>query len=89
LFAAAVEKLRAKGLSDEEIRRLFEAELADSRKREHMTDEFVIETSDLRKTFEGVDALAGLTRRYRAIDLRLPRQERRRQDVRRSRCCSA
>ena len=28
LVAAAVEKLRAKGLSDEEIRRLFEAELA-------------------------------------------------------------
>ena len=28
VVAAAVEKLRAKGLSDEEIRRLFEAELA-------------------------------------------------------------
>ena len=28
LIASAVEKLRAKGLSDEEIRRLFEAELA-------------------------------------------------------------
>jgi GntR family transcriptional regulator len=32
LVAAAVEKLRARGLSDEEIRRLFEAELAGLRK---------------------------------------------------------
>jgi GntR family transcriptional regulator len=32
LVASAVERLRARGLSDEEIRRLFEAELAGSRK---------------------------------------------------------
>ena len=32
LIASAVEKLRARGLSDEEIRRMFEAELAGLRK---------------------------------------------------------
>ena len=46
-----------------------------------MADPFVIETSDLRKHYDGVEALRGLTLQVPArLDLRLPRTQRRRQD---------
>ena len=63
IVAAAVERLRARGVTDEEIRRLFEAELAGltQDRRSRVADAFVIETADLRKHYDGVEALRGLS----------------------------
>ena len=83
-----IEKLRARGVTDEEIRRLFEAELAGMAKSggsrgggNVVSDRLVIETADLWKRYDDVEALRGLDLAGAGgIDLRLPRQERRRQD---------
>ena len=50
-------------MTDEEIRRLFEAELAGltQNRRARVADRSVIETADLRKRYDGVEALRGLT----------------------------
>ncbi len=62
IVAAAVERLHARGLSDEEIRRLFEAELARPTRTEvTVADALVIETTDLRKSYGSVEALRGLS----------------------------
>ena len=61
IVAAAVERLQSRGITDAEIRRLFEAELAGLRKVEDtVADPFVIETVELRKAYDGVEALRGL-----------------------------
>ena len=63
LVAAAVERLRARGVTDEEIRRLFEAELAGIRARTGGHGELT-RSSSKRPTcgssYDGVEALRGL-----------------------------
>ena len=76
-------QLRARGVTDEEIRRLFEAELAGLTRRQEgiVADAFVIETADLRKTLRRRRSRARADPAgARRIDLRISRQERRRQD---------
>ena len=63
IVAAAVDKLRSRGVTEAEIRRLFEAELTRPHrsKESRVAEASAIETTDLRKTYDGVEALRGLT----------------------------
>ena len=63
-----MEKLHGRGVTDEEIRRLFEAELAGltkgpprgARRRGNVADALVVETVDLRKSYGPTEAVRGL-----------------------------
>ena len=81
----------ARGLGDDEIRRLFEAELAGIQQSgRQVADELIIETADVRKSYGSVQALrrSRLARAARR-DLRSPRARTAPARRRRSRCCSA